>query len=85
MSEILETLLGMFKESKVTYDAVKACKVGKDVGNAMKMGDPDIAGLGRKAVGEIQASLSHARFNCVRHRDLWTSEASCFSKAMKIY
>lgn len=59
MSEILETLLGMFKDSKVTYDAVKTCKVGKDVGNAMKMGDPDIAGLGRKAVGEIQA-----RFGC---------------------
>ncbi|CAE7265330.1 unnamed protein product, partial [Symbiodinium necroappetens] len=55
VGEILEALLGMFKESKVTYDAVKTCKVGKDVGNAMKMGDPDIAALGRKAVGEIQA------------------------------
>ncbi|OLQ01886.1 hypothetical protein AK812_SmicGene15312 [Symbiodinium microadriaticum] len=48
---------GTVEESKVTYDAVKTCKVGKDVvGNAMKMGDPDIAALGRKAVGEIQAS-----------------------------
>jgi len=60
VSEILETLLGMFKESKVTYDAVKTCKVGKDVGNAMKMGDPDIAALGRKAVGEIQALAQRA-------------------------
>lgn len=60
VSEILEALLGMFKESKVTYDAVKTCKVGKDVGNAMKMGDPDIAALGRKAVGEIQALAQRA-------------------------
>mmetsp|Transcript_56313 Transcript_56313/g.134371 ORF Transcript_56313/g.134371 Transcript_56313/m.134371 type:complete len:646 (+) Transcript_56313:39-1976(+) len=55
VSEVLEALLVMFKESKVTYDAVKNCKVGKDVGNAMKMGDPDVTALGRKAVGEIQA------------------------------
>eukprot|EP00439_Symbiodinium_sp_Y106_P081994 s679_g21.t1 len=60
VGEILEALLGMFKESKVTYDAVKTCKVGKDVGNAMKMGDPDIAALGRKAVGEIQALAQRA-------------------------
>ncbi|CAE7567512.1 unnamed protein product [Symbiodinium natans] len=60
VGEILEALLGMFKESKVTYDAVKNCKVGKDVGNAMKMGDPDIAALGRKAVGEIQALAQRA-------------------------
>eukprot|EP00930_Biecheleria_cincta_P028367 TRINITY_DN197_c0_g2_i1.p1 TRINITY_DN197_c0_g2~~TRINITY_DN197_c0_g2_i1.p1 ORF type:complete len:677 (+),score=166.22 TRINITY_DN197_c0_g2_i1:79-2031(+) len=55
VTEILQSLLEMFKESKVTWDAVRTCKVGKDVGNAMKMGDPDIAALARKAVGEIQA------------------------------
>lgn len=55
VTEILQSLLDMFKESKVTWDAVRTCKVGKDVGNAMKMGDPDIAALARKAVGEIQA------------------------------
>jgi len=59
-TEILENLLGMFKESKVTWDAVRTCKVGKDVGNAMKMGDPDVAALARKAVGEIQALAQRA-------------------------
>jgi len=59
-TEILETLLGMFKECKVTWDAVRTCKVGKDVGNAMKMGDPDVATLARKVVGEIQALAQRA-------------------------
>eukprot|EP00933_Yihiella_yeosuensis_P045101 TRINITY_DN40419_c0_g1_i1.p1 TRINITY_DN40419_c0_g1~~TRINITY_DN40419_c0_g1_i1.p1 ORF type:complete len:650 (-),score=189.35 TRINITY_DN40419_c0_g1_i1:159-2108(-) len=54
-TKILEQLLDMFKKSEVTWDAVRTCKVGKDVGNAMKMGDPDLAGLARKVVGEIQA------------------------------
>lgn len=50
----LEKLDAMFKACEVKYDDVKRLKVGKDVGNAMKMGDPDIAGQARKVVGEIQ-------------------------------
>lgn len=60
VTEILQSLLDMFKESKVTWDAVRTCKVGKDVGNAIKMGDPDISALARKAVGEIQALAQRA-------------------------
>ncbi|CAE8641595.1 unnamed protein product, partial [Polarella glacialis] len=59
-SKVLETLLGMFKDCAVTWDAVRTCKVGKDVGNAMKMGDPDLASLARKVVGEIQALAQRA-------------------------
>merc|ERR1711957_729468 len=53
--ECLEVLYDMFKESKVTWDKVRTCKVGKDVGLAMKMGDPDISAQGTKCVQEIQA------------------------------
>jgi hypothetical protein len=59
-TKVLTQLLEMFKGSQVTWDAVRTCKVGKDVGNAMKMGDPDLAALARKAVGEIQALAQRA-------------------------
>lgn len=54
-TKLLQDLLDLMKNNKVTWDAVRTCKVGKDVGNAMKMGDPDVAALARKVVGEIQA------------------------------
>lgn len=38
----------------------RTLKVGKDVGNAMKMGDADIAASARKVVGEIQALAQRA-------------------------
>lgn len=53
--KILASLLDLMKNNQVTWDAVRTCKVGKDVGNAMKMGDPDLAAQARKVVGEIQA------------------------------
>merc|ERR1712032_316529 len=55
LKECLGQLYDLMKNNKVTYDSVKTCKVGKDVGNAMKLGDPDIAAEGRKVVGEIQS------------------------------
>merc|ERR1712061_479159 len=58
-----ETLLNLhelMKEGKVTWDSVRTCKVGKDVGNAMKMGDPDLAAQAQKVVREIQALAQRA-------------------------
>jgi hypothetical protein len=55
VTENLQTILAMLKESQVTWDTVRTLKVGKDVGNAMKMGDADIAAVARSCVGEIQA------------------------------
>lgn len=52
--EKLAALFEMMKDNKVKYDDVKNLKVGKDVGNAMKLGDADLAKEGRKVVGEIQ-------------------------------
>lgn len=54
-SKLLAELHDIMKNNKVTWDAVRTCKVGKDVGNAMKMGDPDLAAQARKVVSEIQA------------------------------
>jgi len=58
--ELLTSIYGIMKEGKVTWDAVRTCKVGKDVGNAMKMGDPDLAAQARKVVQEIQALAQRA-------------------------
>jgi len=55
VSELLGSILELLKSNQVTWDAVRTCKVGKDVGNSMKMGDPDLAAQGRKVVQEIQA------------------------------
>lgn len=54
------TLFDMIKGGQVTWDAVRTLKVGKDVGNAMKMGDPDIAIEARKVVAEIQSLAQRA-------------------------
>lgn len=51
---ILEKLLELMKKNEVKYDAITKLKLGKDVGNSMKLGDPDLAQTGRKIVGEIQ-------------------------------
>merc|ERR1712039_135880 len=53
--EILQSIFDLMKNSQVTWDTVRTCKVGKDVGNAMKMGDPDLAAQARKVVQEIQS------------------------------
>lgn len=53
-------LYDMIKGGEVTWDTVRTLKVGKDVGNAMKMGDPDVAAQARKVVGEIQALAQRA-------------------------
>jgi len=60
VTECLEAILGMIKGAEVTWDTVRTLKVGKDVGNAMKMGDPDIALQARKIVQEIQALATRA-------------------------
>jgi len=59
-SEVLTSIYDLMKAGKVTWDAVRTCKVGKDVGNAMKMGDPDLAAQARKVVQEIQALAQRA-------------------------
>ena len=58
--ECLEVVKDMFVNSKVTWEKVKTCKVGKDVGLAMKMGDPDIAKIAQSCVQEIQALATRA-------------------------
>jgi len=60
VSECLGTVLEMITGGQVTWDTVRTLKVGKDVGNAMKMGDPDIAAQARKVVQEIQALAQRA-------------------------
>jgi len=59
-AEKLTSIFDLMKEGKVTWDAVRTCKIGKDVGNAMKMGDPDLAAQARKVVQEIQALAQRA-------------------------
>merc|ERR550525_1954800 len=51
----MDVLLALMKDNKVTYDACIKCKVGKEVGNAIKLGDADLAKKGREIVSEIQA------------------------------
>lgn len=51
---ILEQLLDLMKKNEVKYDAITKLKLGKDVGNSMKLGDQELAAAGRKIVGEIQ-------------------------------
>merc|ERR1711933_152406 len=58
--EVLASILDLMKNNQVTWDTVRTCKVGKDVGNAMKMGDPDLAAQARKVVQEIQALAQRA-------------------------
>jgi hypothetical protein len=58
VSECLKTVEDMITGGQVTWDTVRTLKVGKDVGNAMKMGNPDIATQARKVVAEIQALAS---------------------------
>lgn len=55
VAECLETVLDMITGGRVTWDTVRNLKVGKDIGNAMKMGDPDLANAARKVVQEIQS------------------------------
>merc|ERR1719162_2049852 len=58
--ELVTKLHDMIKATEVTWDAVRTMKIGKDVGNAMKMGDPDVALIARKTVGEIQSLATRA-------------------------
>merc|ERR1712183_957544 len=51
---ILEKLLELMKNNEVKYGAITKLKLGKDVGNSMKLGDQDLAQAGRKIVQEIQ-------------------------------
>jgi len=60
VGELLTSIFDLLKGNQVTWDTVRTCKVGKDVGNAMKMGDPDLAAQGRKCVQEIQALAQRA-------------------------
>lgn len=53
-SEALTSIMSLLKEGKVTWDTVRTCKVGKDVGNAMKMADPGLQAQGKEIVGAIQ-------------------------------
>lgn len=60
ITEKINALYELMKNNQVKYDSVKNLKVGKDVGNAMKLGDPDLAKEGRKVVGEIQRLAQQA-------------------------
>lgn len=53
-SKVLSSLEELMKANEVKYDIVKDLKVGKDVGNAMKLGNQDVALQARKVVSEIQ-------------------------------
>lgn len=54
IAEKINALYELMKNNQVKYESVLKLKVGKDVGNAMKLGDPELATAGRKVVGEIQ-------------------------------
>jgi hypothetical protein len=60
IAEKLQALYDLMKANAVKYDDVKTLKVGKDVGNSMKLGDPDLAKTGRMVVGEIQKLAQNA-------------------------
>lgn len=60
VKKCIATLFDMIKGGQVTWDTVRTLKVGKDVGNAMKMGDPEIATEARKVVAEIQSLAQRA-------------------------
>eukprot|EP00928_Gymnodinium_smaydae_P005963 TRINITY_DN12070_c0_g1_i1.p1 TRINITY_DN12070_c0_g1~~TRINITY_DN12070_c0_g1_i1.p1 ORF type:complete len:653 (+),score=196.07 TRINITY_DN12070_c0_g1_i1:111-2069(+) len=51
----LAAILELMKKNEVTFQTITKLKVGKDVGNSMKLGNADLAGEARKVVGEIQA------------------------------
>mmetsp|Transcript_58991 Transcript_58991/g.127640 ORF Transcript_58991/g.127640 Transcript_58991/m.127640 type:complete len:650 (+) Transcript_58991:62-2011(+) len=55
VGEALAAILELMKENKVTFDTIRNLKVGKDVGNAIKMGNKDLALQGNTVVREIQA------------------------------
>eukprot|EP00927_Polykrikos_kofoidii_P076591 TRINITY_DN73656_c0_g1_i1.p1 TRINITY_DN73656_c0_g1~~TRINITY_DN73656_c0_g1_i1.p1 ORF type:complete len:652 (+),score=151.49 TRINITY_DN73656_c0_g1_i1:84-2039(+) len=55
VSAALSNILELMQSGKVKFDTIKDLKVGKDVGNSMKLGDADVAVQARKVVGEIQA------------------------------
>lgn len=54
-STALAGVLELMKKDEVTFETIKNLKVGKDVGNAMKLGDIDLAKQAHKVVAEIQA------------------------------
>merc|ERR1712139_236865 len=54
IAEKINALFELMKANQVKYTDITKLKVGKDVGNAMKLGDADLAKEGRKVVGEIQ-------------------------------
>merc|ERR1711972_1099875 len=60
IAEKIGALYELMKNQQVTYAVVLKLKVGKDVGNAMKLGDPDLAKAGRQVVGEIQRLAQNA-------------------------
>jgi len=55
VSAALASILELMKTDQVKFDTITKLKIGKDVGNAMKLGDADLSGQARKVVGEIQA------------------------------
>jgi hypothetical protein len=60
ITEKIGALYELMKNNQVKYDVVIKLKVGKDVGNAMKLGDPDLAKAGRLVVSEIQRLAQNA-------------------------
>uniref|UniRef100_A0A7S3WBQ3 Uncharacterized protein n=1 Tax=Strombidinopsis acuminata TaxID=141414 RepID=A0A7S3WBQ3_9SPIT len=60
ITELLGELHDMIKGGQVTWDAVRTLKVGKDVGNAMKLGDKDLQMAGSQVVKEIQLCAQRA-------------------------
>jgi hypothetical protein len=60
IAEKIAAMFEMMKNNAVKYEDVKNLKVGKDVGNAMKLGDADLAKAGRQVVGEIQRLATNA-------------------------
>jgi len=57
IEEALAGILDLMKTDQVKFETITKLKVGKDVGNAMKLGEgfADVTASARKVVGEIQA------------------------------
>jgi len=60
IAEKIAALHELMKNNQVKYADVMKLKVGKDVGNSMKLGDPELAKAGRQVVSEIQRLAQNA-------------------------
>lgn len=52
--KVIAEVLALMKNNQVKFDVINKMKLGKDIGNAMKLGDPELSVEARRCIGEIQ-------------------------------